>query len=437
MGEYSRLLTGPSSKTAFMVLESIEQSQSGQSAAFDLYLPALMQAHYVQPLRDPLVAAFLMHACGPENREEAFEQFAENSEHIGFLDIDEFRDWFDEVLEFEQAIADGDLSDFPFQFQVLYASLQEQYYKHRFNDMHANGPQDQINLLQKIDHTIDLLATVDQSVLDTRPGTETLVLLRINMDYLEKGYDGSPDDAFDRVNEKLSHLNISFTLNDLAEIPEFSEEQKAQLDQVISGDISTAAGVFLEMCSTADAEELFHSVVPSLVRLDETEGAPEGLVAAMLLFNVKPEERQKAVTMFCQYFHGRDKPEAVNETLDHYEQLQSFYEGIEQNSLKGKPPVLQQYYLARQDVYFEKRLEDGRATQRDCVQALRDTVRTIETLDKDVQSSELCSASLGKMHSIADLVNQYLDVKQATERLKGDFESFKKNKGRSKDGFQF
>lgn len=434
MDEYSELLTGPSSNIAYMILEAHEKSQNGRNAGSGIFLPALLEAHHVTPLPEPLIAAFMLYACGPDNHEEALQQFHDYSGHIDDLDVNETYDWFQEVLDFEDAIADVDLTDQPFEFQIIYVALQEQYYRDRLNDIGSQNQQFHENLMQQINQTIELLDTLDDEALGSRPGTEVLALLRQNVDYLKDVQNNnSLKNTFNWLDKKHDHLGADdgFSFDSGP-----SEEDMEQLGLILNSEISETAWDVVETYPETDNDDLFDSIVPALLRLDETEGAPEALVAAMLLFSVNPEDRKSAITDYCERFHETE-PEAVNETLDYCEQLQSFFDDIEEGSLKGQPPVLQLYYLAQQDVYFEKRIEQGRLTQPDCVKALSDTAKVLETLDEDVQETNLCRANLEKMTSIVDAINQSIEVKKTTERLKGDFKSYKKNNGRSKDGFRF
>jgi hypothetical protein len=60
-----------------------------------------------------------------------------------------------------------------------------------------------------------------------------------------------------------------------------------------------------------------------------------------------------------------------------------------------------------------------------------------DSLNEDVLLSKLFYEKRKKMSMYIDFSQKYNEVKQTTERLKGDFKNYKNNNGKSKDGFTF
>jgi len=433
MDEYSDQFTDTLSKMAYIILCSQPHNQTEASSAFQLFLPGLLHAQEETSLPEPLVAAFLLYACGHDAQEEALRQFYDYTGHEDDVDVEETDKWFNKLLDLEDAISDGSLADQPFEVQMIYVGLQKQYYLNNLNDLSPHNQQYYKNFDEAINLTLDLMETLDEDVAVSGPAKETLALIRENLYFVKGTYDNSSlKKVFNKIDKIDNTLDADFSIDAGP-----STERIEQLEQLLGGEISNAAWDTVQNYARIDDDVLFEDVVPALHRLDETEGAPEVLVAAALLFRVAPEERTKAITDFCQLFYEED-PEAVNETLTYCEKLESLRKAVERADLSGEPSIMQLYYIAQQDIYLEQKLEEKQMTKHESVlRRMEKDLKIDDSLNEDVLLSKLFYEKRKKMSMYIDFSQKYNEVKQTTERLKGDFKNYKNNNGKSKDGFTF
>lgn len=198
----------------------------------------------------------------------------------------------------------------------------------------------------------------------------------------------------------------------------------SDVEQLLTGNLSRTTWDICRNYTFSDRAGFNKYVIAPLLRLDETEGAPEEFVSAILLSSLKPEYQKAALSDLNRRL-GAEQPEDVLQVVDYCDQVKPFKDASEKGDLSRQDYVFQLYFIAVHSVYFNEKIENGLGRDIQCLQTLYSANQLFDTMDRDVLDTGLYRETMMDMKEIVEVQQRYQAVEETAKELKKEFQAFR------------